>query len=39
MPYLIISLQSTGVRFGDISQIVYLHQPLPFATEFKWNFF
>lgn len=39
MPDLIISLQNTGVRFGDISQIVYLHQPLPFATEFNWNFF
>lgn len=38
-PKLIISLQNTGVRFNNVKQMIYLHQPLPFATEFNWNFF
>lgn len=37
-PELVISLQNTGVRIRNINQIIYLHQPLPFATEFNWNF-
>lgn len=38
-PDLIISLQNTGVFFKDIPQIVYLHQPLPYAERSKWSLF
>lgn len=38
-PHLIISLQNTGVRFEKVKQIVYLHQPLPYAKESKWSLF
>lgn len=36
-PDLILSLQNTAVRFGKIKQIIYLHQPLPYAKESRWN--
>ncbi len=37
---LIISLQNTGCRyFQQIPQIIYLHQPLSFYREIKWNVF
>lgn len=36
-PDIIVSLQNTGVRFKDIPQMVYIHQPLPYAKESKWN--
>ncbi|GAH51077.1 unnamed protein product, partial [marine sediment metagenome] len=37
---LIISFQNTGVRYyKDIKQLVYLHQPIPFAKKFNWKLF
>lgn len=36
-PNLIISLQNTAVRFDNINQIIYLHQPLPYSKESNWN--
>lgn len=36
-PDLILSLQNTAVRFGNVKQIIYLHQPLPYAKESRWN--
>lgn len=37
-PDLIISLQNTGVvGFKNIPQIIYLHQPLPYYSNEKWN--
>lgn len=36
-PNLIVSLQNTAVAFRGIPQIVYLHQPLPYAKESSWN--
>lgn len=38
-PNLIISLQNTAVLFNNIPQVIYLHQPLPYAKESSWNFF
>jgi len=38
-PNLIISLQNTAVRFGNIQQLVYLHQPIPYVKEFSYNIF
>lgn len=37
IPALILSLQNTAVKFKDIAQIIYLHQPLPYAKESEWN--
>lgn len=37
-PHIILSLQNTAVKFDEIPQIIYLHQPLPYAKESKWNF-
>lgn len=36
-PDLIISLQNIAVKFKGIPQIVYLHQPLPYAKESIWS--
>ena len=37
---LIISFQNTGVRYyKSIKQLIYLHQPIPFAEDKNWNFF
>jgi glycosyltransferase involved in cell wall biosynthesis len=37
---LIISFQNTGVRYyKDIKQLIYLHQPIPFAENKNWDFF
>lgn len=36
-PNLIVSLQNTGVLFGKIPQVIYLHQSLPFAKESSWS--
>lgn len=36
-PNLIISLQNTGAIFKKVPQIIYLHQPLPYAKESQWN--
>jgi len=37
---LIISFQNTGVRYSkDVRQIIYLHQPIPFAENINWKFF
>lgn len=36
-PDLIISLQNTGVIFNNVKQIIYLHQPLPYAKESVWS--
>lgn len=36
-PDLILSLQNTGVRFGNVKQIIYLHQSIPYAKESNWN--
>lgn len=38
-PDVIISLQNTGVNFRNVPQIVYIHQPLPYAKESRWNLF
>lgn len=38
-PNLIISLQNTAVRFKNVKQIIYLHQPLPYSKESSWNLF
>lgn len=38
-PDVIISLQNTGVIFNGIRQIIYIHQPLPYAKESKWSIF
>lgn len=35
---LIISFQNTGVNYyNNIRQLIYLHQPIPFALEVNWN--
>ncbi|MGH4052338.1 MAG: glycosyltransferase [Clostridium sp.] len=35
---IILSLQNTGVKYNKKTrQIIYLHQPLPFETEYKWR--
>jgi len=37
---IIISFQNTGVRYcKNIKQIIYLHQPIPFAKNINWKFF
>ena len=37
---LIISFQNTGVHYyKDIKQLIYLHQPIPFAENINWDFF
>jgi glycosyltransferase involved in cell wall biosynthesis len=36
-PNLIISLQNTSVRYKNIPQVTYLHQPLPYIKEASWN--
>ena len=37
---IIISFQNTGVRYcKNIKQIIYLHQPIPFAVNINWKFF
>lgn len=38
-PSIIFSLQNTGVRFKNVHKVVYIHQPLPYAKESKWNLF
>lgn len=38
-PNLILSLQNTGVKFDNVKQIIYLHQPLPYSKESSWKFF
>jgi glycosyltransferase involved in cell wall biosynthesis len=38
-PDLIISLQNTGVRFGKVPQLIYLHQPIPYSNESSWDLF
>jgi len=37
-PSVAISLMSVGLKYLDVPQIVYIHQPLPFGDfhEFKW---
>lgn len=37
-PDLIISLQNTGVKYKNVFQLIYYHQPLPLMDK-KWNFF
>ena len=37
---LIISFQNTGCRyFKNTKQLIYIHQPLPFYQDKKWNIF
>ncbi|MFT8342187.1 MAG: glycosyltransferase [Clostridium beijerinckii] len=36
-PNLIVSLQNTASLFGNVPQIIYLHQPLPYAKESSWS--
>ena len=37
---LIISFQNTGVNYySDVKQLIYLHNPIPFAEDINWNFF
>ena len=37
---LVISFQNTGVNYyGDVAQLIYLHQSIPFFQTIKWDFF
>ena len=37
---LIISFQNTGINYyGDVAQLIYLHQSIPFFQTIKWDFF
>jgi len=37
---LIISFQNTGVNYcNDVRQLVYLHNPIPFAEKLNWKLF
>lgn len=36
IPKVVVSLQNTPVRFNKVSQIVYLHTPIPFV-DYKWD--
>lgn len=38
-PDLIVSLQSTGVKFKGVPQLVYIHQSLPYSEESNWSIF
>ena len=37
---LIISFQNTGINYyGNVAQLIYLHQSIPFMQEFNWKLF
>jgi len=38
-PDAVFSLQNTAVAFTKVPQVVYVHQPLPFARWHRWSFF
>jgi len=38
-PDAVFSLQNTAVLFTRVPQVVYVHQPVPFARWHRWSFF